>query len=106
MPERRETFVLAGGGTGGHVFPAIAIAREIRRRRPGARILFVGTRKGFEAVIAPKEGFPIEFVPASGFVGLGPFAKARALLDLGRGAFASRRILARERPAAVLGVGG
>lgn len=98
--------MLAGGGTGGHVFPAIAIAREIRRRRPGARILFVGTRKGFEAVIAPKEGFPIEFVPASGFVGLGPAAKARALLDLARGAVASRRILARERPAAVLGVGG
>ena len=101
-----ETFVLAGGGTGGHVFPAIAVAREIRRRRPGARVLFVGTRRGLEAVIAPKEGFPIEFVPASGFAGRGPGAKAKALLDLARGVAQSRRIFARERPAAVLGVGG
>jgi len=98
--------LLAGGGTGGHVFPAIAIAREIRRRRPSARVVFVGTRKGFEAVIAPREGFPIEFVSASGFVGRGPAAKARALADLVRGVAQSRRILSRERPSAVLGVGG
>jgi len=106
MPEERETYVLAGGGTGGHVFPAIAIAREIRARRPGARILFVGTRRGFEAMIAPKEGFPIEFIAASGFVGRGAGAKARALADLARGILQSRRILAREKAAAVLGVGG
>ena len=106
MPNENGTFVLAGGGTGGHVFPAIAVAREIRRRRPSARVLFVGTRKGFEAVIAPREGFPIEFVSASGFVGRGPAAKARALADLAAGVVQGRRILARERPLAVLGVGG
>ena len=106
MPGESGTFVLAGGGTGGHVFPAIAVGREIRRRRPGARVLFVGTRRGFEAVIAPREGFPIEFIAASGFVGRGPAAKARALSDLVRGVAQSRRLLARERPAAVLGVGG
>ncbi len=98
--------MLAGGGTGGHVFPAIAVAREIRRRRPSARVVFIGTRKGLEAVIAPREGFPIEFVPASGFVGRRAGAKARALADLVRGVAASRRILSRERPGAVLGVGG
>jgi len=97
---------MAGGGTGGHVFPAVAIAREIRRRRPGARIVFVGTPRGFEAVIAPREGFPIEFIAASGFVGRGAAAQARALADLVRGVAQSRRILARERPAAVVGVGG
>jgi UDP-N-acetylglucosamine--N-acetylmuramyl-(pentapeptide) pyrophosphoryl-undecaprenol N-acetylglucosamine transferase len=106
MPDESGTFVLAGGGTGGHVFPAIAVAREIRRRRPSARVVFVGTRKGLEAVIAPREGFAIEFVPASGFVGRGAAAKARALSDLARGVAQSRRILARERPSAVLGVGG
>ncbi len=106
MPTERETYVLAGGGTGGHVFPAIAIAREIRKRRAGARVLFVGTQRGFEAVIAPREGFPIEFIAASGFVGRGPGAKLRALADLGRGILQSRRILARERVTAVLGVGG
>ena len=106
MARDGETYVLAGGGTGGHVFPAIAIAREIRRRRPEARVLFVGTRRGFEAVIAPKEGFPIEFIAASGFVGRGAGAKVRALSDLVRGIAQSRRILRRERAAAVLGVGG
>jgi len=106
MREETETFVLAGGGTGGHVFPAIAIARAIRRRRPASRVLFVGTEKGFEAVIAPQEGFPIEFIAASGFVGRGWGAKARAIFDLARGISQSRRILARERVVAVVGVGG
>lgn len=106
MPDPRSTFVMAGGGTGGHVFPAVAIARAIRRRRPEARVVFVGTRKGFEAVIAPREGFPIEFIAASGFVGRGASAQARALGDLARGLWQARRILARERPAAVVGVGG
>jgi len=106
MPDESGTFALAGGGTGGHVFPAIAVAREIRRRRPSARVVFIGNRNGLEAVIAPREGFPIEFVPASGFVGRGPAAKARALFDLARGVSQSRRVLARERPTAVLGVGG
>jgi UDP-N-acetylglucosamine--N-acetylmuramyl-(pentapeptide) pyrophosphoryl-undecaprenol N-acetylglucosamine transferase len=106
MPGSMQTFVLAGGGTGGHVFPAVAIAREIRRRRPDARVLFVGTDRGLEAVMAPKEGFPIEFISASGFVGRGWGAKARSLADLVAGIAQSRRILARERAAAVLGVGG
>jgi UDP-N-acetylglucosamine--N-acetylmuramyl-(pentapeptide) pyrophosphoryl-undecaprenol N-acetylglucosamine transferase len=106
MREGTETFVLAGGGTGGHVFPAIAIARAIRRRRPDARVLFVGTFRGFEAVIAPREGFPIEFIAASGFVGRGWTAKARAISDLARGIVQSRRLLRREKASAVVGVGG
>jgi UDP-N-acetylglucosamine--N-acetylmuramyl-(pentapeptide) pyrophosphoryl-undecaprenol N-acetylglucosamine transferase len=106
MRAETETFVLAGGGTGGHVFPAVAIARAIMRRRPGARVLFIGTARGFEAMIAPREGFPIEFIAASGFVGRGAGAKIGSIRDLARGIFQSRRILARERAAAVVGVGG
>jgi UDP-N-acetylglucosamine--N-acetylmuramyl-(pentapeptide) pyrophosphoryl-undecaprenol N-acetylglucosamine transferase len=106
MRKESETFVLAGGGTGGHVFPAVAIARAIVRRRPTARVLFIGTARGIEAVIAPREGFPIEFITASGFVGRGFRAKARSIRDLALGIFQSRRILARERAAAVVGVGG
>jgi UDP-N-acetylglucosamine--N-acetylmuramyl-(pentapeptide) pyrophosphoryl-undecaprenol N-acetylglucosamine transferase len=106
MREETETFVLAGGGTGGHVVPAVAIARAILRRRPAARVLFIGTARGFEAVIAPREGFPIEFIAASGFVGRGAGAKIGSIRDLTRGIFQSRRILARARAAAVVGVGG
>lgn len=106
MRQESETFVLAGGGTGGHVFPAVAIARAILRRRPGARVLFVGTARGIEAVIAPREGFSIEFIAASGFVGRGWGPKARSIADLARGVLQSRRLLTREKAAAVVGVGG
>jgi UDP-N-acetylglucosamine--N-acetylmuramyl-(pentapeptide) pyrophosphoryl-undecaprenol N-acetylglucosamine transferase len=106
MESRNGTYVLAGGGTGGHVFPAVAVAREIRRRRPEAGILFVGTRGGFEAVIAPKEGFEIEFVRASGFVGKSPGAKISSLFALARGVFEARRILRARKARAVFGVGG
>lgn len=106
MADGTGPYVLAGGGTGGHVFPAIAVAREIRRRRPEAPILFVGSRSGFEAVIAPKEGFEIEFVSASGFVGKAARAKAASLLALARGVFQARWILKSRRARAVFGVGG
>lgn len=101
-----EKFVLAGGGTGGHVFPAVAIAREILRQRPSARVLFMGTRKGLEAMIIPREGFPIEFIPASGFAGKNWGAKTVAVGALACGVAASWRRLRRIAPRAVLGVGG
>src|SRR5215472_649407 len=100
------TYVVAGGGTGGHVFPALAVARELRRRRPQARILLIGTRGGLEAALAPAEGFEIQFLPSSGFAGVRLRKKARALFDLGRGFFRARQILRRSGARAVLGVGG
>lgn len=106
MENRSGAFVLAGGGTGGHVFPAVAIAREIRSRRPLAEVLFVGTRRGLEARVAPREGFPIEFVSASGFVGASWRAKTGSIFSLIRGFFQARSVLRRHRVLAVLGVGG
>jgi len=106
MEESGGAYVLAGGGTGGHVFPALAIAREIRKRRPGAEVLFVGTRRGLEASIAPREGFPIEFVAASGFVGTSLRAKLGAVVSLLAGFVQARSLLRRHRARAVLGVGG
>ena len=88
------------------MFPAVAIAREIRSRRPLAEVLFVGTRRGMEARVAPREGFPIEFVSASGFVGTSWRAKTGAILSLIRGFFQARSLLRRHRVLAVLGVGG
>ena len=106
MEKGSGTFVLAGGGTGGHVFPAVAVAREIRRRLPSADVLFVGTPRGLEARVAPREGFPVEFVSASGFVGTSARAKVSAVLSLVRGVFQARALLRRRRVRAVLGVGG
>ncbi len=102
----RRGFLIAGGGTGGHVFPALALAGEIRRRRPGASIVFVGTVRGLETTLVPKAGFPLEFVRAKGLVGKGWRARLEGLLALPLAFLDSLRLLARHAPRAVIGVGG
>jgi len=107
---RRETregaYVIAAGGTGGHIFPAIALAREIRARRPEAEILFVGSRHGLETKLVPQAGFPLDLVRASGFAGKSAGAKLLAVVELPVGFLQARRLLARRRACAVAGVGG
>ena len=61
--------VIAGGGTGGHLFPALAIAGELKKTFSDAKITFVGTAKGIEAKIVPKEGYDIRFIRSEGLVG-------------------------------------
>ena len=100
------TYVIAAGGTGGHVFPGIALAREIRDRRPDAAVLFVGTGRGLEAKLVPDAGFALELIRASGFAGKRFTARLRALAELPAGFFQARRLLARHRARAVAGVGG
>ena len=99
-------FLIAGGGTGGHVFPALALAGEIRRRRPGASIVFVGTARGLETTLVPKAGYPLELVRARGLVGKGWRARLEGLLTLPLAFVDSLRLLARHAPRAVVGVGG
>lgn len=60
-------FVITGGGTGGHIYPAIAVASEIRKRMPNSEILFVGTKRGIESTAVPAAGFSIRHVQAAGF---------------------------------------
>jgi UDP-N-acetylglucosamine--N-acetylmuramyl-(pentapeptide) pyrophosphoryl-undecaprenol N-acetylglucosamine transferase len=98
--------VIAAGGTGGHVFPGIALAREIRARRPDAEVLFVGSRHGLESKLVPEAGFPLELVRASGFAGKRASAKISALAELPSGFFQARRLLSERRALAVAGVGG
>jgi UDP-N-acetylglucosamine--N-acetylmuramyl-(pentapeptide) pyrophosphoryl-undecaprenol N-acetylglucosamine transferase len=100
------TYVIAAGGTGGHIFPGIALAREIAARRPGARVVFVGTGRGMEARLIPAAGFPLETVSASGFAGKGLRARLSALCRLPLGILEARRLLRRLSPRAVAGVGG
>ncbi|MFB3108859.1 MAG: glycosyltransferase, partial [Candidatus Binatia bacterium] len=69
--------IMAGGGTGGHLFPGLAVAREFQRRDAGTEILFVGSERGIENRILPQEGFSLEAVPIKGIKGRG----ARGLLE-------------------------
>jgi UDP-N-acetylglucosamine--N-acetylmuramyl-(pentapeptide) pyrophosphoryl-undecaprenol N-acetylglucosamine transferase len=98
--------LIAGGGTGGHLFPGIAVAEEIVARDPRNQVLFVGTARGIEVREVPKAGFPLELVRVSGLKGKGPLAILFGLFRLPWALVGSLRILGRYRPAVVLGVGG
>lgn len=103
---RGDGYVISGGGTGGHVFPALALAGEIRRRRPDAPIVFVGTERGLEKELVPRAGFPLELVRVKGLVGKSPRALLSGLTALPKGLSDSWKVLAHHRPRAVVGVGG
>lgn len=106
MTEDRGGYLIAGGGTGGHVFPALALAGEIRRRRPEAPVVFVGTRQGLESDLVPRAGYRLEFVRAKGLVGKGWRARLSGAAALPPAFFDSLGLLARHDPRAVVGVGG
>jgi UDP-N-acetylglucosamine--N-acetylmuramyl-(pentapeptide) pyrophosphoryl-undecaprenol N-acetylglucosamine transferase len=98
--------LIAGGGTGGHLFPGVAIAEEIRARDPGAGIRFVGTRRGIEARVVPELGYDLSFIEISGLKTVGALGALRGLARLPRALLQSRTILKVARPDAVVGVGG
>ena len=98
--------LIAGGGTGGHVFPGIAVAEELVRSRPGVEVVFVGGRRGLEAVAVPEAGFRIRFVMARGFQRRAWWRWPGALATTVIGFFQALGVVASERPDAVLGTGG
>ena len=98
--------IIAGGGTGGHLFPGIAVAREIERRYPGSEILFVGAEQGIETRIVPKEGFPLRTLPISGLKGMGLQRQMKHGLAMASAVFKAKQILAEFQPDVVVGVGG
>lgn len=102
-----KTLMIAGGGTGGHIYPAIAIARAWLERDPAnRRVVFVGTEKGLEKQIVPKAGFPLEFIDVGGLKGKGGVDLVKNVLRLPRGFFQANRIVKQHHPNVVLGVGG
>jgi UDP-N-acetylglucosamine--N-acetylmuramyl-(pentapeptide) pyrophosphoryl-undecaprenol N-acetylglucosamine transferase len=98
--------IIAGGGTGGHLFPGIAVAREIQRRSEGAEVLFVGAEQGIETRLVPQEGFPLRCLPAGSMKGVGWSARLRNLVATLKGILGARKILNEFRPSVVIGVGG
>ncbi|MGA7616336.1 MAG: undecaprenyldiphospho-muramoylpentapeptide beta-N-acetylglucosaminyltransferase [Thermoanaerobaculia bacterium] len=103
---RHPLLLIAGGGTGGHIYPAIAIARGWLAREEGREVVFVGTEYGLEKTIVPREGFRLEFVSVGGLKGKSLLQTVKNLLRLPVGLAGAWRLLGRYRPAAILGVGG
>jgi UDP-N-acetylglucosamine--N-acetylmuramyl-(pentapeptide) pyrophosphoryl-undecaprenol N-acetylglucosamine transferase len=106
MNRRGTRVVIAGGGTGGHLYPGIAVAREWLARFPDAAISFAGTAKGIEARVIPREGFALDFIRSGGL-------KGKSLIDRARGAWLvpiglgdAWRLISSRRPDLVIGVGG
>ena len=98
--------LIAGGGTGGHLFPGIALAEEVATRHPRNDVVFVGTNRGLEARVVPAAGFKFEAITSRGLKGMGLVKTLLGLLTLPVSLFESWKILRRYQPDVVVGVGG
>ncbi len=98
--------LIAGGGTGGHLFPGVALVEELLARDPKAEVLFVGTSRGIEARVVPELGYELALIEVSGVKTVGVRKAIRGLFSIPRSLWQSRRIVKRFRPDAVIGVGG
>lgn len=104
MSGATRTVVIMAGGTGGHVFPALALARVLRER--GCDIVWLGTRQGIEARLVPAAGLPVEWISIGGLRGKGIGTLLAAPFRLMRALGESLRVMRRHRPVVVVGLGG
>lgn len=98
--------VIAGGGTGGHVFPALAVAQEWRKRGAGREVVIIGTERGLEAKLVPAAGLPLETIRVGGLKGMHGARLVRNLARLPVSLADAARVLRRHRPVVAFGVGG
>jgi UDP-N-acetylglucosamine--N-acetylmuramyl-(pentapeptide) pyrophosphoryl-undecaprenol N-acetylglucosamine transferase len=98
--------LIAGGGTGGHLYPGIALARELQRRDPAHAVSFVGTAQGIEARVVPREQFPLDLIRVAGLKGKSGVDRVKGFLLLPIAAADAWRVLSRRQPDVVIGVGG
>ena len=98
--------LIAGGGTGGHVFPAIAVAQEWLSRGSDREVVLVGTQRGIEMRLVPAAGLPLETLRVAGLKGKGGMTLVRNVAMLGSGLADARAVLRRHHPVAAFGVGG
>ena len=98
--------IIAGGGTGGHFFPGLAVAQALQGGSPPARVFFAGSARGIEARLAPRYGFPFAALPASGVAGLRGLRRLKGVLSVPLALVKSFALIQRLRPHTVVGVGG
>jgi UDP-N-acetylglucosamine--N-acetylmuramyl-(pentapeptide) pyrophosphoryl-undecaprenol N-acetylglucosamine transferase len=98
--------LIAGGGTGGHLYPGIALARELVRRDPSTVVSFVGTAEGIEARVVPRENFPLDLIRVAGLKGKSRMDRLKGFLLLPVAAVDAWGVLSKHRPDVVIGVGG
>ena len=98
--------LIAAGGTGGHIYPGIAVAKEIMRRDENSTVRFVGTARGLEKRLVPEAGFELSLIESAGLKNVGAAARARGLMLLPKSFLATRRLIKEFRPDVVVGAGG
>ncbi len=98
--------LIAGGGTGGHLYPGIALARELKRRDPSTQVTFAGTATGIEARVVPREGFELDLIHVTGLKGKSRVERTIGLGLLPIAGLDAWRVIAKRRPDVVVGVGG
>lgn len=103
---RPPRVVIAGGGTGGHLYPGIAVAHEMIARRPGTVVTFAGTARGIESRVVPRAGFELDLIRSGGLKGKSMGARIRGMGLLPVSALDAWRLLSRRAPQLVIGVGG
>src|SRR5436305_14937046 len=98
--------LIAAGGTGGHIYPGIAVANEVMRRDASSEVKFVGTARGLETRLVPQAGFELSLIESAGLKNVGAAGKLKGLLLLPKSFFAARRLIKEFRPDVVVGAGG
>lgn len=98
--------LIAAGGTGGHIYPGIAVAKEIMRRDETSEVLFVGTARGLETRIVPENGFQLSLIHSAGLKNVGIAGKLKGLSILPKSFLEARQIIRQFRPHVVVGAGG
>jgi UDP-N-acetylglucosamine--N-acetylmuramyl-(pentapeptide) pyrophosphoryl-undecaprenol N-acetylglucosamine transferase len=98
--------LIAAGGTGGHIYPGIAVAKELMRRDARSVVRFVGTSRGLETRLVPRAGFELSLIESAGLVNMGLAARLRGLMVLPRSFVGARRLIREFRPDVVVGAGG
>jgi UDP-N-acetylglucosamine--N-acetylmuramyl-(pentapeptide) pyrophosphoryl-undecaprenol N-acetylglucosamine transferase len=106
MPGEPLRIVIAGGGTGGHLYPGIAVARALKARVPDAVVSFAGTAQGLEARVVPREGFALDVIRSAGLKGKSIAALARGVVLLPMSGWDAWRVVTRRTPDLVVGLGG
>ncbi|MDO8547225.1 MAG: glycosyltransferase, partial [Nitrospirales bacterium] len=98
--------IIAAGGTGGHLYPGVALAREFERQMPGSDTMFVGTTRGLETNVVPREGFELITIAARGVMGKGAAGALQGLALVPLGVAQCLAVCRKRRPDLAIGVGG